>query len=497
MKKTVLAAVALIMAVSVLWADDDFKKIDRDIEDSLKMMLLPSFEIEPPTTLPEAFRAFQERVGAESKKHANLPHDLSNLKFEIELAEKDRENPPVVKRYFYLKPISVFYSFSRVCDALHYRLKVDKGDVKVVPRDPRGWKPPKEEVETKAFQMEINRLAANGGGTLVVKPGVHIVGALFFRPGVNLHLEKDAVLRGSDERGDYPLIETRIEGESCLYFPAIVNAIRCDGFRITGEGVVDGHGLATWRHFWELRSKKGKDFRGTDMEMVRPRNLYVAHSKDIDIGGVTFKNSKFWTTHFYKCENVRVHDCEMVSEVIEGVRGPSTDAIDIDACNGFVVSNVVMNVNDDAVVLKGGGRTPNADDPVLCPGNGTTENVLVEDCTFKGSCHSSLTLGSECIHARNVTMRNCRIHGAHKLLYLKMRYETPQLYENVLVENCTGWTKFYFDGGVFGHPMGGTTEFPPSIASNVVMRANKVGCKRFRRFSNQPFATFIDVKIEK
>lgn len=41
-------------------------------------------------------------------------------------------------------------------------------------------------------QAEIDSLAANGGGSLVIPPGEHFTGALFFKPGVKLHLEKGA-----------------------------------------------------------------------------------------------------------------------------------------------------------------------------------------------------------------------------------------------------------------------------------------------------------------
>ena len=59
---------------------------------------------------------------------------------------------------------------------------------------------------------------------------------------MNLHLEKGATIVGVDEAEGYPMRETRIEGETCVYYPALVNADGCDGFTISGEGVIDGHG---------------------------------------------------------------------------------------------------------------------------------------------------------------------------------------------------------------------------------------------------------------
>lgn len=351
---------------------------------------------------------------------------------------------------------------------------------------------------TTDLQSRIDALAAQGGGTLTLTSGVYRTGALFFKPGVNLHLDEGAVIEGVDDAESYPMRETRIEGRTVVYYPALVNADGCDGFRIGGKGVIDGHGYPTWKAFWPIY-RKNPSAKNVNMPegLVRPRLLYVSNSRNVDVGGVTFRNSKFWTTHYYRCRDVRVHDCVIRAEKIDGVRGPSTDAIDVDACDGFVVSNVVMDVNDDAVALKG-GKGLDADDPAKHPENGPSENVLVTDCTFGSQCHACLTLGSECIRARNVTMRNCRADGAAILLNLKMRVDTPQRYDNILVENCTGSVGTYMNGAAWSQmtELGEGAEPPFSIASNVVMRANSVCYRKFAVYSKSPFVRYLDFKVD-
>lgn len=300
-----------------------------------------------------------------------------------------------------------------------------------------------------SLQERIDSIAAAGGGTLTLAAGTYRTGALFFKPGVNLHLEKGAEIVGTDDADGYPMRETRIEGETCLYYPALVNADGCDGFTISGEGVIDGHGANTWEEFWTKRAaarKKGGDFRNKDL--MRPRVLYVSRSKNVNVSGVTFKNSKFWTTHFYDCEDVLVHDCEIRADILKDSRGrelkgPSTDGIDIDKCRRFVVRNVTFSVNDDGIAVKG-GKGPWADDYAKFPGNGPSTDVLIENCTFRHPTHSALTLGSECPGASNVTMRGCVMDGCGNMLNLKMRTDTPQRYSNVLVEDCRGKCDTFF-----------------------------------------------------
>ena len=346
---------------------------------------------------------------------------------------------------------------------------------------------------TAELQARIDALAEKGG-TLVLEPGLYRTGALFFRPGVNLRLERGAVLRGSDDAAGYPMRETRIEGETCLYYPALVNADGCDGFTVSGEGVIDGHGLPTWEGFWALRKRKPNC---TNKELMRPRLFYVSNSKDVEVSGVTFKNAKFWTTHYYRCSNLNVHDCHIVSETIRGVKGPSTDAIDLDNCRDVTIRRVRMDVNDDGVAIKG-GKGPWADDPARCPGNGPTEHVLIEDCDFGPGCHSCLTLGSECPAATNVTMRNCRVERAGNILNLKMRADTPQRYHGIRVEHMTGrchtvlnvraWNQFF--------DLKGRKDPPKSYASGIRFADCDFTCSHERNVVPTPGFEVSDVVFE-
>ena len=99
------------------------------------------------------------------------------------------------------------------------------------------------EVQTQQIQAVIDRCASEGGGVVVVPQGTFMTGALFFKQGTHLHVSEGGTLKGSDRIKDYPVLTTRIEGETCKYFSALVNADGLDGFTITGTGTIDGNGL--------------------------------------------------------------------------------------------------------------------------------------------------------------------------------------------------------------------------------------------------------------
>ena len=324
-------------------------------------------------------------------------------------------------------------------------------------------------VYTKEIQSAIDAAHESGGGTVYVPNGTYVSGALYFKRGVNLYIERGGVLKGSDDISDYPPCETRIEGETCVYFPALVNADGLDGFVLSGEGVIDGSGEKSWRAFW-LRREWNPDCTNKDEQ--RPRLVYISNSKNVIISGLTIQNSHFWTTHLYRCERVKYINCRILSP--RGpVKAPSTDAVDIDVCRDVLIKNCYMAVNDDAVALKG-GKGAYAD---TLPENGMNERVIVEDCGF-GFCHSCLTCGSESIHNRNIIMRRVKVNGALNLLWLKMRPDTPQLYEYITVEDIEGtvrsflhirpWTQFF--------DLGGRNEIPLSRAEHIAVRRCAAEC---------------------
>ncbi|MGZ3846349.1 MAG: glycosyl hydrolase family 28-related protein, partial [Flavisolibacter sp.] len=114
------------------------------------------------------------------------------------------------------------------------------------------------QLNTKAIQRVIDKASDNGGGTVVIPKGVYLTGALFFKPKTKLHLLEGAMLKGSDDIANYPLIPSRMEGQSLMYYAALINAYYVDSFSITGPGTIDGNGLKFWKEFWAHRDSMTK-----------------------------------------------------------------------------------------------------------------------------------------------------------------------------------------------------------------------------------------------
>lgn len=331
-------------------------------------------------------------------------------------------------------------------------------------------------VHTQEIQSLIDTAAANGG-VIVIPGGTYLTGALFFRQGVNLYVAEGGTLKGSDDISDYPVTDSRIEGESCKYFAALINADGLNGFTICGKGTIDGNGLRSWKAFW-LRREWNPGCTNKDEQ--RPRLIFLSNCKNVTVAGLNLQNSHFWTNHLYKCSRVKYIGCRIFSPR-KPVPAPSTDALDIDVCSDVLIKGCYLEVNDDSVVLKG-GKGPWADS---APENGANERIIVEDCTY-GFCHGCLTCGSESVHNRNIIVRRLKVDRAVNLLWFKMRPDTPQLYEYITLEDVSGIVKHFIDV----HPwtqfydLKGRADIPLSYAENITVKNCSVDCDVY--FSVEP-----------
>ena len=318
---------------------------------------------------------------------------------------------------------------------------------------------------TKAIQSAIDQVAATGGGTVVIPQGVFLSGAIFLKPGVNLHFEKDAVLKASTDMADFPAQRTRIEGHFEESFnPALINADGCNGLRLSGEGTLDGAGRPIWDLFWEKRKavKDRQNFK--NLSVPRARLCLIENSKDVVVQGITFKDSQFWNLHLYNCQDVLVENARF--EVPDYYKqAPSSDAIDVDSCRNVTIRGCHFSVTDDCIALKG-SKGPFAMEDKTSP---PVEQIRITNCVFRRG-HSMITCGSEATIVRDVIAENCEVTAAMPLLSLKLRPDTPQRYENILIRNIfvedngatlfaiSKWTQ-YFD--LKGQPE------PNSVVRNV------------------------------
>lgn len=216
-------------------------------------------------------------------------------------------------------------------------------------------------LDTRALQAAIDRCAAAGGGTVLLRAGRYLTGTLHLRDRVTLRLDSGAVLLGSKRLEDYPVLHDAIPSYVSNYTErCLIRAENLTDIAITGTGTIDGNGTA---------------FSGP--YLVRPFLMRFVSCRGVHISGITLRNPAMWTQHYLDCEDV----------LVEGVRVRSrrprvnNDGIDIDSCRRMRIANCDIDAGDDAIVLKATTNSPCRD-------------IVVTNCVLSTLCNA-FKLGTE------------------------------------------------------------------------------------------------------
>ena len=304
---------------------------------------------------------------------------------------------------------------------------------------------PMADAAASSIQGEIDAVAANGGGRVVVSAGEHFSDEpIRLRSNVELHLEDGARLVFSDDPAKYlPAVPTSWEGVECLNYSPLVYAYGCTNVAITGKGTIApkmkfwrkwfgreaGHRAATrklydWCSF--LAPVEERDLTKLPESNVRPHLIQFNRCKDVRLEGFRICESPFWTIHLYLCDGVVARGLDVYAH------GHNNDGIDIEMTKNVLVENCRFDQGDDAIVIKSGR---NQDAWRLAT---PSENIEVRNCTVVNG-HVLLGIGSEMSGGvRNVYLHDCVLESeALRLFYVKTNERRGGFVENIRMENVT------------------------------------------------------------
>jgi polygalacturonase len=299
-------------------------------------------------------------------------------------------------------------------------------------------------VNTKAIQSAIDRCASNGGGVVVVPKGTFMSGALFFKQGVNLLVEKDAVLKGTTNLDDYPQINTRWEGVEREWTSAFLNFDRMTNVLVTGEGMIDGSGdLWMQGSGFGRRGRRGgpisnpaqtnaptaaqsvaarpaNNFTNAFPRRGRPRMICFSNCRNVRITNLHLQQQAVWCLHLLYCRNVVVDNLDI--RALQYI--PSSDGIDVDSSRDVRISRCYISCFDDDISIKSG---KDADGLRV---NQPSENITISDCTIGSG--GGIDIGSEVSGSvRHVLVRRCKFTGTDSAARMKSQPSRGGVIEDI------------------------------------------------------------------
>ncbi|GFY91290.1 pectin lyase-like superfamily protein [Actinidia rufa] len=201
---------------------------------------------------------------------------------------------------------------------------------------------------TAAFRRAVKHLEGfgeRGGAQLNVPKGRWVTGSFNLTSNFTLFLEEGAVILGSQDPKEWPIIEPlpsygrgreRLGGRH-------ISLIHGDGLNdvvITGQnGTIDGQGRMWWEMWW---NRTLKHTRGHLVELMNSSNVLISN--------LTFCNSPFWTIHPVYCSNVVIKNMTILAPL----NAPNTDGIDPDSSTNVCIEDCYIESGDDLVAVKSG-----------------------------------------------------------------------------------------------------------------------------------------------
>ncbi|MGV8092261.1 MAG: glycoside hydrolase family 28 protein [Mangrovibacterium sp.] len=305
---------------------------------------------------------------------------------------------------------------------------------------------------TSIIDHAITRAASDGGGTIYFPAGKYLTGPIHLKSNITIELEAGAIVKFSDDFEDFlPFVKVRYEGIFMKTFSPLIYAVGAENISIKGEGEIDGNGFKWWeviksitsevrengrvaypdkyQQLWlrENESLKVEPYYQKTLEnnFFRPPLIQFQECSNINIDGISIRNSPFWTINPVGCDDVTVHRVKIFNPEY----GRNTDGINPSSCSNVRISDCFISVGDDCVTIKSGRDGEGREYGRPC------ENITVTNCIMLAG-HGGVVIGSEMSGGvKNVAISNCVFNGTDNGIRLKSARGRGGVVENIRVNN--------------------------------------------------------------
>jgi polygalacturonase len=246
--------------------------------------------------------------------------------------------------------------------------------------------------DTGPIQAALDK-AAGAGERVFVPPGRYACRTLFVRSDTTLELAAGATLVGPARLEDFTPVNYQDplhawDNGTKRHFIVIADAQRV---RLCGAGAIEGRG---W--LWSRDGETPDSWRVAPNP--RPAVMVAAiRCQDLTLEGLTLTDPPNWHLDMYCCDRVRMHGVKIASDP----RLPNNDGVDISGSQDVTISDCILDVGDDGIVINGRGRE--------------VRRVAISNCLIRSQC-GAVKIGWEYTLNRisQIAVSNCVLTGCSR-----------------------------------------------------------------------------------
>ena len=231
-------------------------------------------------------------------------------------------------------------------------------------------------------------------------------------PGYNVNTSSPDVLYFGAGEYDVGLIELQsnqtlfIDEGAVVY--ACVRAIDAENIKILGRGILD-NSKNKEKILFEASAENNSE---AVKNAIRKHTVQIEYCKNIEIDGITIRDSLVYNIRPIGCENLTVKNVKII-----GCWRYNSDGIDMHNCVNVHISDCFIRTFDDSICVKGFDCYYSGDVEAAVHAamyrNGKAydvfKNVVVENCVIWNDWGKCLEIGAETRAEEicNITFRNC------------------------------------------------------------------------------------------
>lgn len=321
-------------------------------------------------------------------------------------------------------------------------------------------------LNTKAINKAIDQCAAEGGGAVIIPPGLWLTGPIELKSNINLHLQQGAILLFTADHTQYPVISTSPSSHS-YFVESPVYGYNLHDIAITGDGIINGSGdswrpmkkekttTAQWKKllsaggalsedgkmWWPTRAamegesylkklrKEHKEMTAADLlparDFLRPNLVSLVRCSKVLIDGVTLMNPPKFTLNPKYCYNLVIRRVKVNNEW----NAQNSDGIDLSNCTNAIVYQCTVNAGDDGICMKSSRERSDKTD------TSTLKNILIMD-DIVYHAHGGFVIGSgETGGMENIYVHNCNYINTDVGIRIKSARDRGGLVHNIYISN--------------------------------------------------------------
>ncbi len=257
-------------------------------------------------------------------------------------------------------------------------------------------------LNTNAIQSAIDDCGF--GECVYIPEGIFLTGALTLHSNMQIFVDKNGTLQGSDRVEDYlPKIKSRFEGLEAECYSPLINigniddrdAVVCENILFYGGGKILGGGTTLSdriialekEHLREYMASLGDKIKTYENENTIPgryrsKLINICCSKNIIMDNLEMGNAACWNIHMIYSSGITTCNCKIVSKDVW-----NGDGWNPDSSTDCTIFNCDFSTGDDCVAIKSG---KNPEGNII---NKPAKNIRVFDC--RCDLGHGISLGSE------------------------------------------------------------------------------------------------------